>query len=78
MDIISAHREVGTYRGAAVACGTESRSRSWSFPFPSLTSRSPAERPTEYSAESAVARHVKWLPRQGMERSLLRSVLILR
>ena len=22
MDIISAHREVGTYRGAAVACGT--------------------------------------------------------
>jgi hypothetical protein len=31
MDIISAYREVGTCRGAAVACGTESRCRSWSF-----------------------------------------------
>ena len=31
MDIISAHREVGIYRGAAVACGTESRCQSWSF-----------------------------------------------
>jgi hypothetical protein len=31
MDITSAHREVGTYRGAAVACGTESRCRSWAF-----------------------------------------------
>jgi hypothetical protein len=25
------YRGVGTYRGAAVACGTESRCRSWSF-----------------------------------------------
>jgi hypothetical protein len=41
MDIISAHREVGTYRGAAVACGTESRCQSWSFPSP--RSRSPVE-----------------------------------
>jgi hypothetical protein len=31
MDIISGHGEVGIYRGAAVACGTESRCRSWSF-----------------------------------------------
>jgi len=31
MDINSGHGEVGIYRGAAVACGTESRCRSWSF-----------------------------------------------
>jgi len=40
MDIISAHREVGTYRGAAVACGTESRQSVMVFPSP--RSRSPA------------------------------------
>jgi len=74
MDIISGHGEVGIYRGAAVACGTESRCRSWSF-LP-LGAEARLSWPTEYSAESAVARHVKWLPRQGMERSLLRLVLI--
>jgi hypothetical protein len=41
MDIISAHREVGTYRGAAVACGTESRQSVMVFLSP--RSRSPAE-----------------------------------
>ena len=29
MDIISAYREMGAYRGAAVACGTESSCRPW-------------------------------------------------
>ena len=57
MDIISAHGEVGTYRGAAVACGTESRQSVMVFPSP--RSRSPAELTYEYSAESAGARHVK-------------------
>jgi hypothetical protein len=41
MDIISAHREVGTYRGAAVACGTGISL--FVMVFPSPRSRSPAE-----------------------------------